>query len=203
MGSSGWGRLARAGLVLWAAGCAGGASKDEDSAGGADGAEGEADGADGAADGAADGGDDGGPATFPEGPIAFTLTGSGAAELNLSFSAPDCPYRVGGTSFRQTWRGEGHVYVLIVEVSRDFPGTAGTYAAAGQARVRLQEEAGGSLAYFDSTLGDGEVSVTLDGFDTDASQAWGSFSAGALGDSAGGRLEIGPQPLPIWCPSLL
>jgi hypothetical protein len=200
MGCAQWVKVARAALVLVAAGCTGGGGKDDDSAAAVDSAGG---GADGAGDGAADGGDGVDPGTFPEGPIAFTLTATGAADLNLSFSAPDCPYRVGGTSFRQTWRGEGHVYVLIVEVSRDFPGTAGTYAAAGQARVRLQEEAGGSLAYYDSALGDAEVSVTFDGFDVDASQAWGSFSAGALGDSAGGRLEIGPQPLPIWCPSLL
>ena len=42
-----------------------------------------------------------------------------------------------------------------------------------------------------------------DGFSVDDDRAWGSFSAGALGGSAGERVELGPQPLPIWCPTLL
>ncbi len=198
-----WGLLGAIALI----GCtSGGGSKDSasDTAGAADG--GSADGADGseggADDGGGDGGGDGGNA-YPEGPVAFTLTTTGDSALSLSFSEPDCPYRASGTSFRQTWRGDGHVFVLIVEVSRDFPGTPGTYGAAGTTRVRLQEEAGGSLTYYDSTLGDGVVEVTLDGFSVDDDRAWGSFSAGALGGSAGERVEIGPQPLPIWCPTLL
>lgn len=184
-------------------GCtSGGSGKDSaaDTAGAGDGGGEGADGAGGdeAGDG---GGDDGVP--YPEGPVAFTLTTTGDSALSLRFSTPDCPYRASGTSFRQTWRGDDHVFVLIVEVSREFPGEPGTYAAPGTTRLRLQEEAGGSLSYFDSTLGDGSVELTLDGFSVDDDRAWGSFRTGALGGSAGERIELGPQPLPIWCPTLL
>ncbi len=139
---------------------------------------------------------------FPAQPDAFTVMVEGTLSQSITFDMPDCSHRTGSTTFRQFWRGQGHVFVLLVEMFDTFPGETGAYDASQGVRVRLQEEAGGSGAYFDSTLGSSSATMTLDGFDTDAGQAWGAFSAGTLGDGAGGSVTLSPDTLPVWCASL-
>ena len=142
------------------------------------------------------------PTQFPAQPAPFTLTLSGAASETLSFDTPTCSHRTGSTTFRQFWRGPGHVYVLVVEMFDTFPGEAGAYTAADGVRTKLQEEAGGSLAYYDSEAGGTGASLTLDGFDTDANQVWGAATIGTLGDGSGGLVTVTPDEIPVWCDSM-
>jgi hypothetical protein len=94
------------------------------------------------------------------------------------------------------------VYVLILDITRDFGAAPGSFGA-DQVRVRLQEEAGGTVAYYDSSLGSASATAIIEGFDTELGQAWGSVTPGTLGDSAGGSLTISPLDVPIWCASLI
>ncbi len=211
----GRGRGARSGalaLALAVAGCppdeGKGAGDSGAAAGGATGDDGET-GADGGAgddgetgdDGAADG-DDGGTGTgLPASPAPFTLQLSGALDRALVFDSPSCSHLEGSTSFRQFWRGDGHVFVLIIEMVGTFPeaGGPGAWTAADGARVKLQEEAGGDGNFFQSDPADPALVFTLEGFDTDADEAWGTATVGALLDAEGASLALDPQPLPVWC----
>ena len=78
------------------------------------------------------------PAGFPEQPAPFTLTLSGASSASLTFDTPSCSHRAGSTTFRQFWRGSGHVYVLVVEMFDTFPAEIGAYTADDGVRTRLQ-----------------------------------------------------------------
>jgi len=142
------------------------------------------------------------PGGFPDRPDAFTINVSGAYEGTLTFDTPTCSHRTGSTTFRQFWRGPDHVFVLLVEMFDTFPGETGSYTGADGVRAKLQEEAGGAGHYFDSTVGDNSASLTLEGFDTDANEAWGTGSVGTLGDGAGGTATISPDVVPIWCDSM-
>ena len=47
-----------------------------------------------------------------------------------------------------------------------------------------------------------DVQMSFVELDTDAGQAWGSFTSGELGDGTGGGVTLSPDSLPIWCASL-
>jgi hypothetical protein len=205
----GWGkrrnraRTVAAALALVCIGCTSDNKSEDDGpgdGGSADtaGAEGGGAGEDG---GGADGTDSGEPGGLPASPAPFTLTLAGDLEQELVFDAPDCSHLEGSTSFRQFWRGEGHVFVLIIEMVGTFPEEAapGSWTAADGARVKLQEEAGGSGHYVQSAPDDATLVMTLDGFDLDADQVWGEASVGPLSGAETGTVELAPQPLPIWC----
>ena len=153
-------------------------------------------------DGEGDSGTTTPPGGFPSQPAPFTLTLDGASTASLTFDAPTCSHRTGSTSFRHTWRGASHVYILVVEMFDTFPGDAGSYTAADGVRVRLQEEAGGMGAYYDSNFDGVGATLTLDGFDTTANHVWGSATIGSLGDGSGGTITATPDAIPIWCDSM-
>jgi len=187
-------------LALWAlalvTACSG-KSSDDDSATDSGDTQDTADTADSAD--TADTADTGG---FPDSPAPFTVQVEGSHSETISFNSPDCSHRTGSTTFRQFWRGEGHVWVLLVEMFDTFPGETGDFDATQGVRVRLQEEAGGMGGYYDSQFGDNSPTMQLVGFDTEAGEAWGTFTAGTLGDGASGSITLSPTTLPVWCSSL-
>ncbi|HCH65220.1 MAG TPA: hypothetical protein DFR83_20615 [Deltaproteobacteria bacterium] len=142
------------------------------------------------------------PDGFPAQPAPFTITLDGASTASLTFDDPTCSHRTGSASIRFTWRGASHFYILVVEMFDTFPGEAGAYTASDGVRVRLQEEAGGMGAYFDSNFDGVGATLTLDGFDTTANHAWGSATIGSLGDGSGGVVTTAPDLIPIWCDSM-
>ncbi|MCK6504183.1 hypothetical protein L6R53_12415 [Myxococcota bacterium] len=164
----------------------------------------------GAPDGGAgdDTGGDGGTSLLPPKPDPFTLEVSGAEDLSLRFDTPTCSKPVGSSNFRVFWRDSGgsHVFVLVAELLGSFTGP-GTYDTAGAgAKVKLQEEAGGTSTqrYYatDDTQGD-SATITVDYLDEEKAEvAWGEFSFTSLHGSSGGPLTATPQPIPIWCDSL-
>ena len=188
-------------IVGWV-GCSGKSTDEDSSAAGA--GDGTTDGGPGAGPDSGDGGGTGttDPTVFPDPPTPFSLEVSGAYTGTLRFDTPSCSHRTGSTTFRQFWRGSDHVFVLLIEMFDTFPGEAGAYVAADGVRARLQEEAGGSLYYFDSLSGDNSATLELVGFDTDANQVWGSGTVGVLGDSSGGTVTLSPDAVPVWCDSM-
>lgn len=155
-----------------------------------------------------DTGGDGGTDLLPPRPDPFTLVVTGATSLSLRFDTPTCSKPVGSSNFRVFWRDSGgsHVFVLVAELMGTFTGP-GTYDTAGAgAKVKLQEEAGGTGAqrYFatDETQGD-SATITIDYLDEEKAEvAWGEFSFTSLHGSTGGPLTATPQPIPIWCDAL-
>lgn len=166
---------------------------------GADGAD-AADGTDGtdAADGA-DGTEDSGSAATD--PSPWTLTVSGALEQEIVFDQPTCSRPNGSANLRQFWRGAGHVFVLKVELMGVVDG-AGTWTEADGVRATLQEEAGGSGAYFAAGPADA-IELVIESLDDDAGTAWGTWTVSGMADTAGGTITLAPQPLPVWCPAFL
>lgn len=140
------------------------------------------------------------PNVLPPDPTPFTITVAGAYSADLVFDQPTCQALDGAANFRAFWRNAAreHVFVLVADVLGVYAGP-GTYdQTMGHVDVKLQEEAGGSLAYFASGEGD-DVAITVDNV-TDT-QAWGSITVSGLqGDS--GAITLTPQPIPIWCPEL-
>lgn len=140
------------------------------------------------------------PDTLPPDPTPFTLTVAGAYSADLTFDQPTCQALDGAPNFRAFWRNAAreHVFVLVADVLGVYAGP-GTYdQTMGHVDVKLQEEAGGSLAYFASGEGD-TVSIEVENV-TDT-QAWGSITVSGLqGDP--GAITVSPQPIPIWCPEL-
>ena len=137
---------------------------------------------------------------LPDNPSPFTLTFSGALDADLVFDAPTCSHPYGSSNLRIFWRNEAdaHYYLLNADLLGTFEGP-GTYDAKTHgAKVKLQEEAGGSYGYF--ATGDGDlVEITIEGFDEKAEQIWGSFSFSQMQSSAGDAVAATPMPVPIWC----
>ena len=133
---------------------------------------------------------------FPESPAPFDIVVSGAVNTTLSFDQPTCTHQ--GQNLRTFWRNSArtHVYVLVAEVMGTYTGE-GSYDQDSGARVKLQEEAGGTLAYYaaDPAQGDTlQIDVTYAG-DTQAS---GSFSVSGM-HGTDGTITLTPSELPIWC----
>lgn len=154
-------------------------------------------------------GDGGAPTDqLPARPDPFTLRVTGGADLSLHFDTPTCSKPVGSSNFRAFWRDStgSHVFVLIADLLGSFD-DAGTYDTASHgAKVKLQEEAGGtgSYAYFatDDTQGD-SATITVDFIDEEELEiAWGQFSFTSLHGDSGPALTAAPQPIPIWCDAL-
>jgi hypothetical protein len=159
-----------------------------------------------------DGGGDTGPLSpddIPEDPSPFTLSVSGAYNGDLLFDSPSCTWPYGSSNFRVFWRNSSgaHVFVLVAELLGTFEGP-GTYNETDHsARVRLQEEAGGSASYYavDSAQGD-RASITVDFAEYDDLKdegiAWGEFTVEGMHDSSGGLIEVSPTTVQIWCPTV-
>ncbi len=123
----------------------------------------------------------------------------------LTFDASTCQWPGGTTNFRQFWRvADGsHVYVLIIEILGGFAG-AGTYTNdSSTARVRLQEEAGGSGGYYAADPAQGDtVSITIDSISDETWEAWGSATVSSLHSLEGAAVTLTPSTLPVWCPEI-
>jgi hypothetical protein len=134
---------------------------------------------------------------LPENPAPFDVVVSGAVNTTLTFDLPTCTRN--GQNFRTFWRNSArtHVYVLIAEVMGTFTGE-GSYDQDAGGRVKLQEEAGGTLAYYaaDPSQGDTlriDVPYVLD------TEAAGTFTVSGL-HGTDGTITVTPTELPIWCP---
>jgi len=147
--------------------------------------------------------DSGADDTGPEEIDSITLTFTGALEQTLTFDQPDCTHTT-STHFRSFWRDstDTHTFVIIAEVLGGLDGTGAYDQDTPGARIKLQEEAGGGGAFFqtDPTSGD-TLSIQLDHLDTEASEAWGTYEFSAI-RSDSGEASATPQPIPIRCPSL-
>lgn len=162
--------------------------------------------------GPGDEGTDTGPTNdsdIPDDPSPFTLTVSGAYNGDLVFDSPSCTWPYGSANFRVFWRNSSgdHVFVLVAELLGSFEG-AGTYNETDHgARVKLQEEAGGSGSYYalDADQGD-TTAITVDYAEyddlKDAGVAWGEFTVSGMHDSSGGQIQLSPNTVPIWCPTV-
>jgi len=191
-------RLACALLLSGAVAC-GDKSDDETGDAATDGADG-ADGQDGTS--GADGTDGTAPDGLPPDPSPFTVEVTGAHTQSIVFDQSTCSRPNGSSNLRQFWRGDGHVFVLKVEIMGTAT-AAGVYSDADHdVRATLQEEAGGSGLYFASG-GSDTVEVTVEALDDDADEAWGSWTVSGMSDTTGGSVLLSPQPLPLWCPSFL
>ncbi len=134
---------------------------------------------------------------------SITLTFTGALEQTLTFDMPDCTHTT-STHFRSFWRDSTgtHTFVIIAEVLGGLEGAGQYDHNTTGARIKLQEEAGGGGAFFqtDTTAGD-TLNITLDHLDAEAGEAWGDYEFSAIqGDL--GRASGTPLPIPIRCPSL-
>jgi hypothetical protein len=149
------------------------------------------------------GSDTGEPDGLPASPLPMTVNVSGALSQSITFDDVDCTHPIGSSNLRIFYRGSGHVFVLKAEILGDYTGP-GTYESGlTNTRVSLQEEAGGSATYFAADADQGDtVSVVIDGHDTEAKEAWGSFSVSGMHDNEGGTATMTPMPLPIWCPAV-
>ncbi|MCB9764829.1 MAG: hypothetical protein H6739_33950 [Alphaproteobacteria bacterium] len=131
---------------------------------------------------------------MPADPSPFTLTLSGGWNTTLTFDQPTCSNPTGSSNLRVFWRGSSHVAVLVLDLLGTYEG-AGTYTtAADGARVRIQEEAGGSGYYFGTTESD---SIEAEVLYADEDIAWGTYTVSGFSD---GGLTIEPTTIPIWCP---
>ena len=104
---------------------------------------------------------DSGGGDFPAEPGGFTVQLAGARTDTLVFDELSCS--LNGANLRVFWRNaaDAHVFVLIAEIMGNYAGP-GSYDEGTGVRMKLQEEAGGTLAYFaaDPTAGD-SVAVTV------------------------------------------
>ena len=139
---------------------------------------------------------DSGNATFPEVPAGFTIQLAGARTDVLAFDTPTCS--LNGTNLRTFWRnGSGqHVFVLIAEIMGQYNGP-GAYDATRGVRLKLQEEAGGTLAYFAADPAQGDT-VAVDVTAGDTYRAAGTATVGGMRGTEG-SLTFAPANWPIWC----
>lgn len=191
-------------LLGLAVGCAGGNDKGGEDGGADGGGVGDGGTGDGGDGGGEDSGD-GGTSALPPKPDPFTLTVRGGTSLDLYFDTPTCQKPKGGSNFRAFWRDStgSHVFVLVADLLGTFDG-AGTYTTAdANATIKLQEEAGGSGAYYatDDDQGD-SASITVEAIDEELGIAWGEFEVDGLHSSSAGGITVSPMPVPIWCETL-
>jgi hypothetical protein len=137
---------------------------------------------------------------MPADPRPITLHVHGFTELTLVFDAPTCGVTQGAPTFRAFWRnGEGeHVFVLVAEVIGLYTGPGSYDSSMGRVDAKLQEEAGGSGAYFATDTTD-TTSITVDG--QDDTRAWGEFTVSGM-HGGDGAITLDPSTIPIWCPVL-
>ena len=140
------------------------------------------------------------PDGLPADPRPLTINVTGVLTQSIVFDQVTCTHPLNSSNFRIFWRGSGHVFVLKAEVLGDYAGP-GTYSSADtNTRASLQEEAGGSGNFYtvDTAQGD-SVSFDMEAHDTDAAEAWGSFTVSGM-HGAEGTIQIDPMVVPIWCP---
>ena len=140
---------------------------------------------------------------LPDGVSPFTLSTSDGH--SLTFDASTCQWPGWTTNFRQFWRvsDHSHVFVLVIEILGGFAG-AGTYDnATSNARIRLQEEAGGSGAYYAADPAQGDtVNITIDAISDVDWTGWGTATASGLHSADGAAITLNPSTLPIWCEAI-
>ena len=139
------------------------------------------------------------PEGMPPNPAPFTVNISGAIEESLVFDTPSCSHPTGSANFRAFWRnGAGdHVFVLFAEILGDYT-KPGTYNGTDHnARVKLQEEAGGSGYYFSADADEGDtLTITVESVGKDG--AWGEFMVSGM-HADEGAITLTPGTVPIWC----
>jgi hypothetical protein len=133
---------------------------------------------------------------LPENPAPFDIVVSGAVNTTLSFDQPTCTHQ--GQNLRTFWRNSArtHVHVLVAEVMGTYTGE-GSYDQDSGGRVKLQEEAGGTLAYFAADPAQGDTLQIDVPYATDT-QAAGTFTVSGM-HSTDGTITLTPSELPIWC----
>jgi len=152
--------------------------------------------ADTASDTASDTSDDTADSDFPEAPAGFTLQLGGARSDSLAFDETTCTANAG--SLRVFWRNRAraHVFVLITEIMGRYTGP-GTYDDTTGVRLKLQEEAGGALAYFAADAASGDT-LSVEVTDGDAYRASGTATtSGMRGEE--GQITLTPGSWPVWC----
>ena len=149
----------------------------------------------GAVDTGADTGGDSG-STFPEAPAGFTIQFSGARSDSLVFDELTCS--LNAANLRVFWRNasDAHVFVLIAEIMGRYAGP-GNYDDTTGVRLKLQEEAGGTLAYFAADPSSGDT-VAVEIAEGDAYTAAGTATVGGM-RGAEGSISFAPATWPLWC----
>ena len=94
-------------------------------------------------------------------PKSFVLTTQGSATHSISFSEHSCSNN--NNQVRSFWRGSGHVFVLISEIMSNYSGVGEYTTENSTIRIKLQEEAGGSGLFYQSTNDDMSIDITYDG----------------------------------------
>jgi hypothetical protein len=174
-------------LVLLLNACSDPAKPTDDTAGGEDSAGGDS-GTDTAPE---DTGSD-----FPAEPAGFTIQLSGARSDTLVFDELSCS--LNAANLRVFWRNaaDAHVFVLIAEIMGRYAGPGGYDDTTG-VRLKLQEEAGGTLAYFAADPASGDT-VAVEITAGDAYTAAGTATVGGM-RGAEGTLSFAPASWPLWC----
>jgi len=143
----------------------------------------------------ADSGDDSGLEVEP-----FTLDFTGALETSLTFDHSSCTHPA-STHLSQFWRDSTgvHTFVLVAEIRGTFEGVGHYDHSTTGANVKLQEEAGGGMGFFqaDPSLGD-TFGIDVDMLDEYIGLASGSFTFSSLHGTAGTTSGT-PMPVPITC----
>ena len=133
---------------------------------------------------------------FPAAPASVTIQLSGARSDTLVFDDLSCS--LNGANLRVFWRNaaDAHVFVLIAEIMGRYAGP-GDYDDTTGVRLKLQEEAGGTLAYFAADPSSGDA-VAVEITAGDAYTAAGTATVGGM-RGAEGALSFSPATWPLWC----
>ena len=135
--------------------------------------------------------------SFPAQPAAFTITLSGAENMDLTFNTPSCISQVNSTNLRVFWRDNTnqHAFVLIAELLGGYDGPGNYTASEHNAKIKLQEEAGGQGRYY-ATTADGSTSINVEHHQEN--ELYGSAEASDL-EGTNGTLSLSPTSFTLWC----
>lgn len=133
----------------------------------------------------------------PTRPAAFTLTLSGAENMDLTFNTPSCISQVNSTNLRVFWRDDTnqHAFVLIAELLGGYDGPGDYTASEHNAKIKLQEEAGGQSRYY-ATTADSNTSIRVEHHQEN--ELHGSAEAATL-EGTNGTLNLSPASFTLWC----
>ena len=135
-------------------------------------------------------------------PYPFTLDFTGSLEESLLFDAPNCTLNA-PTHLQVFWRNlaRDHTFVLVAEILGGVEST-GTYdQGTTGASIKLQEEAGGSGAYYQADTSQGDTfGIELGEHDYESGYVRGSFIFSSL-HSGTDATSATPMPVPIYCGS--
>ncbi len=135
-------------------------------------------------------------------PYPFTLDFTGSLEQSLLFDAPNCTLNA-PTHLQVFWRNlaRDHTFVLVAEILGGVASTGSYDQNTTGARLKLQEEAGGSGAYYQSDASQGDTFIIeITEHNYEEGYARGTFSFSAL-HSGSDATTATPMPIPIYCGS--